>query len=408
MQTSYPREKVRVLLLEGVHPSAVRMFREHGYSQVESVTGALSENELCKMVKDVHLLGIRSKTQLTKKVLESADRLLAVGAFCIGTNQIDLPTATGLGIAVFNSPFSNTRSVAELVIAHCISLLRRIPEKSEAAHKGEWLKSHENCFEVRGKTLGIVGYGHIGSQVSVLAEGMGMQVIFYDVEPKLSLGNAQSVRSLDDLLRKSDIVTLHVPGGAGTKNLLNAARFAKMKKGATLINYSRGDVIDLEALAKAIRNGHILGAAVDVFPYEPKNNKEAFETPLQGLPNVILTPHIGGSTHEAQASIGLDVAGKLVQYLETGTSVGSLSVPPLTLPVQQDTHRILHIHANRPGVLGEINSKLSKLNVNILGQYLQTNERIGYVVTDMDKRTSSKALEALKKVKHTIRVRNLY
>ncbi|MEY4594942.1 MAG: phosphoglycerate dehydrogenase [Bacteroidota bacterium] len=408
MKTSYPKEKIKILLLESVHPASLRLLKNSGYVSVETVTGAMSEAELIKKVKDVHLLGIRSKTQLTSRVIEAADRLIAVGAFCIGTNQIDMDACTRKGIAVFNSPFSNTRSVAELVIAHCINLMRHVVEKSNAAHRGEWDKSSAGCFEVRGKTLGIVGYGHIGSQVSVLAETLGMHVAFYDIEPKLSLGNARPVRSLDELLKQSDIVTLHVPETAATKDLMNAQRLAKMKRGAFLINYSRGNVVDLLALRKTIDKGAISGAAIDVFPAEPKTNNDVFETPLQGLSNVILTPHIGGSTVEAQENIGLDVTSKLIQYLETGSSTGSLSVPALSLPVQHDTHRLLHIHANRPGVLGEINSKLSKLKVNILGQYLQTNTEIGYVVTDCDKNTAGKALEELQKVKHTIRVRNLY
>ncbi len=408
MRTSYPKEKIKILLLEGVHPASLRLLKDNGYANIETVTGALTEAELVRKVKDVHLLGIRSKTQLTAPVVEAAEKLIAVGAFCIGTNQIDMAACTKNGIAVFNSPFSNTRSVAELVIAHCINLMRRVVEKSNAAHNRVWDKSSEGCYEVRGKTLGIVGYGHIGSQVSVLAETLGMHVAFYDIEPKLSLGNARPVRSLDELLKQSDIVTLHVPETAATKDLMNAQRLAKLKRGACLINYSRGNVVDLNALRKCIAKGNIAGAAVDVFPVEPKTNRDAFETPLQGLSNVILTPHIGGSTVEAQENIGLDVTGKIIQYLETGSSTGSLSVPALSLPVQHDTHRLLHIHANRPGVLGEINSKLSKLKVNILGQYLQTNTEIGYVVTDCDRKTSGKALEELQKVKHTIRVRNLY
>lgn len=408
MNTSYPKEKIRILLLEGVHPAAIKLFRSAGYKNLESLTGSVSEQELIRKIKDIHLLGIRSKTQITREILNASEKLIGIGAYCIGTNQIDMETATEKGIAVFNSPFSNTRSVAELVIAHCVNLMRRVTEKNDAAHHGIWQKDSDRCFEIRGKTLGLVGYGHIGSQVSVLAETLGMQVVFYDIEPKLSLGNARPVRSLDELLKLSDIVTLHVPETASTKHLMNAARLSRMKKGSFLINYSRGNVVDLQAMRKAIEDGHLFGAALDVFPNEPKTNKDTFVTPVQGLPNVILTPHVGGSTLEAQENIGVDVATKLIQYLETGSSNGSLSVPPLSLPVQHETHRLLHIHRNLPGVLGEINSKLSKLNVNILGQYLQTNNRIGYVVTDCDKRTSSKALEELKKVKHTIRVRNLY
>ncbi|MFN8166172.1 MAG: phosphoglycerate dehydrogenase [Bacteroidia bacterium] len=406
--TSFPKEKIKVLLLEGVHPAAIRMFEEAGYTDLETAKGAMSEEDLLKRISQVHLLGIRSKTQLTKKVLDAGEKLLAVGAFCIGTNQIEMASAIDNGIAVFNSPFSNTRSVAELVIAHCINLMRRVFEKSEAAHKGLWLKDATESFEVRGKTLGIVGYGHIGSQVSVLAENMGMKVIFYDIEPKLSLGNAMAVRSLEELLQQSDIVTLHVPGLDSTKNLIDAKRLSQMKKGAMLINYSRGEVVDLDAVKESMEQNHLRGLAVDVFPYEPKNNQEKFVTPVQNVPNVIITPHIGGSTAEAQESIGIDVAGKLINFLESGSSTGSLSVPALSLPVQQDTHRLLHIHRNVPGVLSEINGLLSHMNVNILGQYLKTNNAIGYVVLDIDKNTSPGVLEELRKVKHTIRVRNLY
>ncbi len=406
--TTFPKEKIKILLLEGVHPASLKLFKDHGYTDIETISAALSDADLKKKISQVHLLGIRSKTQLTKEIIAAGSRLLGIGAFCIGTNQIDMNTAIENGIAVFNSPFSNTRSVAELVIAHCINLMRRVIEKNEAAHRGEWLKEASGSFEVRGKTLGIVGYGHIGSQVSVLAENMGMKVIFYDVEPKLSLGNASSVKTLDELLKQSDIVTLHVPGLTTTKNLINDQRLAKMKKGACLINYSRGDVVDIPAVKKSIESGKLGGFAVDVFPSEPKSNKDPFVSPLQGLRNVILTPHIGGSTAEAQENIGIDVAGKLISFLETGSTTGSLSVPALSLPVQYDAHRLLHIHKNVPGVLGEINGKLSHLNVNILGQYLKTNNQIGYVVLDVDKKTSAKAMEELKKVKHTIRVRELY
>ncbi len=395
-------------MLEGVHPAALKLFTEAGYENVEVSKGSLTEQELSKKIKDTHLVGIRSKTQLTGNVLKSAERLIGIGAFCIGTNQIDMNTATENGIAVFNSPFSNTRSVAELVIAHCINLMRRIFEKSQAAHVGKWMKDSSQSNEVRGKTLGIVGYGHIGSQVSVLAENMGMKVIFYDIEPKLSLGNAAPVKSLNELLEQSDIVTLHVPGLPTTKNLIDATKLKKFKKGSVLINLSRGDVVDLNAVKQTLSTGALRGFAADVFPEEPKDNSGKFETAVQGLPNVILTPHIGGSTEEAQESIGVDVANKLISFLETGSTTGSLSVPALSLPVQQDTHRLLHIHKNVPGVLSDINGLLSKLNVNILGQYLKTNAQIGYVVLDIDKNTSSKALEELKKVKNTIRVRSLY
>jgi D-3-phosphoglycerate dehydrogenase / 2-oxoglutarate reductase len=406
--TSFPKDKIKILLLEGVHPAALKLFHEHNYTNIEISKGALPENELLEKVSDVHLLGIRSKTQLNKKILDKASRLIGIGAFCIGTNQIEMNAAVENGIAVFNSPFSNTRSVAELVVAHCINLMRRTFEKSMAAHNGKWLKDSSNSFEVRGKTLGIIGYGHIGSQVSVLAENMGMKVIFYDVEPKLSLGNAMAVRTLNDLLSQSDIVTLHVPGLPSTINMIDKQQLEKMKKGSVLINYSRGDVVDLNAVKEAIISNHLGGFAVDVFPVEPKDNSEPFSSPVQTLPNVIITPHIGGSTLEAQENIGVDVANKLISFLETGSSNGSLSVPALSLPVQQDTHRLLHIHKNVPGVLSEINGLLSKMNVNILGQYLKTNSQIGYVVLDIDKNTSASVLEELRKVKNTIRVRNLY
>jgi D-3-phosphoglycerate dehydrogenase len=406
--TSFPKEKIKLLMLEGVHPSALKFFKEQGYNDIEIQNAAMSENELLEKIQDVHLLGIRSKTYLSEKILISAKRLLGIGAFCIGTNQIEMNAAIENGIAVFNSPFSNTRSVAELVIAHCINLMRRVFEKSEAAHKGKWMKDSADSFEVRGKILGIIGYGHIGSQVSVLAENMGMKVIFYDIEPKLSLGNAVPVKTLNELLELSDIVTLHVPGHSTTQNMIDESKLKKMKQGSVLINYSRGDVVAMDDVKDSLEKNHLRGFAVDVFPFEPKNNSELFSCPVQGIPNVILTPHIGGSTQEAQENIGLDVANKLVSFLETGSSTGSLSVPALSLPVQQDTHRLLHIHKNVPGVLSEINGLLSKLNVNILGQYLKTNPQIGYVVLDIDKNTSPNVLEELRAVKNTIRVRNLY
>jgi len=406
--TSYPKEKIKILLLEGIHPAGVELFRKAGYTDIETIPAALHEDELLKKIGDVHVLGIRSKTKLTAKVLAKAEKLLTAGCFCIGTNQVDMNAATEMGIAVFNSPFSNTRSVAELVIAETIMLMRRGFEKSSAAHKGQWLKDSKNCFEVRGKTLGIVGYGHIGSQVSVLAESIGLHVIFYDAEPQLSLGNAKPAKDLDELLSQSDIVTLHVPGNASTKNMMNEERIRKMKKGAVLINLSRGDVIDTPAIKKAIEDKHLGGVGVDVFPDEPESKDQPFISALQNLPNVILTPHIGGSTVEAQESIGIDGATKLISFVDTGSSVGSLSVPSLSLPVQHDAHRLLHIHKNVPGVLGEINGILSKMNVNILGQYLKTNEKIGYVVLDIDKETSSGVIDEMKKVKNTIRVRSLY
>lgn len=408
MLTSYPKDKVKILLLESVHPAAIQLFKSAGYTDIESLTGSVSEHELMERISKVHILGIRSKTQITDAVLQKADKLIALGAFCIGTNQIQMKAARSRGLAVFNSPFSNTRSVAELVIGLSIMLMRRVFEKSEGAHHGLWLKESQGCFEVRGKTLGIVGYGHIGSQVSVLAEALGMKVIFYDITSRLSLGNAEASRSLDDLLKKSDIITLHVPGTPDTRNLISAQRLKKMKPGAVLINLSRGDVMDVWAVKDAIEKKHLGGLAVDVFPEEPKSNKDLFASPLQGLRNVILTPHIGGSTMEAQESIGKDVAGKMIDFIESGSTDGSLTIPELSLPVLHDAHRILHIHKNVPGVLSEINGALSKMKVNILGQYLKTNEEIGYVVLDIDKRSSTKVMSVLKNVKNTIRTRSLY
>lgn len=407
-KTSYPKEKIKILLLEGVHPAAIDLFRKNGYTGIEAIKSSLSESDLISKIKNAHLLGLRSKTQLSAAVINKADKLLAAGAFCIGTNQIDMKAAVASGVAIFNSPYSNTRSVAEMVIGLSIVLMRKVPEKNALAHLGGWDKSSDGCYEVRGKTLGIIGYGHIGSQVSVLAESIGMKVIFYDIEPKLSLGNAVKVTSLDILLKNSDIVSIHVPGSNQTKNLIEATKIKKMKQGSVIINLSRGDVLDVKALKAALINKHLSGAGVDVFENEPQSNSDTFRNELQGFSNVILTPHIGGSTVEAQENIGIDVATKLINFLETGSSTGSLSVPPLSLPVQQDAHRLLHIHKNVPGVLSEINGILSGLKVNILGQYLKTNADIGYVVLDVDRKTSSKALGELQKVKHTIKVRQLY
>lgn len=406
--TSFPKEKINILLLEGVHSSAIDHFRKSGYANIESHSGSLTEKELLQKIGNVHLLGIRSKTQLTPSILAKADKLLAAGAFCIGTNQIDLSAARNKGVAVFNSPYSNTRSVAELVIGLSIVLLRRVIEKNQGAHLGRWLKEAKNCYEIRGKTLGIIGYGHIGSQVGIMAESLGMKVIFYDVQARLVLGNAIASKSLDDLLKKSDIITLHVPGTPETKDLINAARIKKMKAGAILLNLSRGDVMDVWAVKDAIEKHHLGGLAVDVFPIEPKSNNDLFASPLQNLPNVILTPHIGGSTVEAQENIGLDVASKLVSYMETGSTGGSLTIPDLNLPILHNAHRILHVHRNVPGVLSQINGLLAKMKVNILGQYLKTNEDIGYVVLDIEKKTSSKVIAELRKVKETIRARSLY
>ena len=406
--TSYPKEKIRILFLENISDVAVKNFRRYGYVQVDKISKALTEEQLINEIKDVHILGIRSKTQLTKNVLAAAKKLQAVGCFCIGVNQVDLKAATKNGVVVFNAPYSNTRSVAELVIGASIMLIRRIPDKNKAAHDGVWMKDAKGSYELRGKTLGIIGYGNIGSQVSVLAEGLGMKVIFYDVETKLPLGNAEDAKSLKELLNKSDVVTLHVPETTQTKNLINKTNLKFFKKGAILINYARGEVVDLVALRTAILEDNIGGAAIDVFPWEPENNGDHFQTPLQDCPNVILTPHIGGSTEEAQQNIGEDVSVKLFNYLEKGITFGSHTVPALALPPQEGSHRILHIHNNVPGVLSEINTQLSKYKINILGQYLKTNEDIGYVVLDVDKRLSAQALGLLKEVKATIKVRMLY
>ncbi|MDQ3635429.1 MAG: phosphoglycerate dehydrogenase [Acidobacteriota bacterium] len=407
-QTSYPRNKIKILLLENLSNSAVKEFEDNGYTNIEKLSKALSEADLCKKIKGVHIVGIRSKTQITKKILDAADKLLAIGCFCIGTNQVDLEAATKKGVAVFNAPYSNTRSVAELVIGLFVMLIRRISDKNIAAHNGTWLKDAAGSYELRGKTLGIVGYGNIGSQVSILAENLGLNVIYYDILTKLPLGNARQIKSLKELLKKSDIVTLHVPSTPETKNMFDAKMLKELKKGAIFVNYSRGDVVDLDVLKKFIKTEKISGAAIDVFPEEPKRNGDEFETVLQNLPNVILTPHIGGSTQEAQVSIGLDAASKLINYLELGTSTGSHTVPEVSLSPQNDTHRILHIHKNKPGVLSEINSDLSKNGINIVGQFLKTNEEIGYVILDIDRKLSKKAFEILKNIDGTIKTRMVY
>ena len=406
--TSYPKEKINILFLENISDVAVKYFNDKGYANVKKLNGALSEEQLIKEIKNVHLVGIRSKTKLTAKVLAAAEKLQAIGCFCIGINQVDLAAATSHGIAVFNAPYSNTRSVAELVIGSSIMLIRKIIDKNKAAHQGIWLKEATGSYELRGKTLGIIGYGNIGSQLSVLAEGLGMKVIFYDTETKLPLGNAESKKSLKEVVSLADIVSLHVPEIASTKNLINKNNLKFFKKGGILINYARGEVVDLDALAKSLSEGQIGGAAIDVFPWEPEKNGDKFTSPLQGLSNVILTPHIGGSTQEAQHNIGDDVSAKLFNYLEKGISFGSHTIPALSLPPQEGTHRILHIHRNVPGVLSEINTQLSKHKINILGQYLKTNDAIGYVVLDVDKSLSNNALALLRNVKDTIKVRMLY
>jgi D-3-phosphoglycerate dehydrogenase / 2-oxoglutarate reductase len=406
--TSYPKEKINILFLENISDKAVERFKQNGYASVRKINGALSEDELIKEIKNVHLLGIRSKTKITERILEAAAKLQAIGCFCIGVNQVNLKEATKKGIAVFNAPYSNTRSVAELVIGASIMLIRRIPDKNKAAHEGIWMKDAKGSFELRGKTLGIIGYGNIGSQLSVIAESIGMKVLFYDVETKLPLGNAISCKSLKDVVSNSDIISLHVPETKQTKNLINKNILKHFKKNSILINYARGEVVDLDALAKSLKDGDLSGAAIDVYPWEPEKNGDKFATPLQGLSNVILTPHIGGSTEEAQQNIGEDVSIKLFNYLEKGITNGSHTIPAIGLPPMEASHRILHIHKNVPGVLSEINTQLSKYNINILAQYLKTNDEIGYVVLDVDKRLSNQALKLLKEVKETIKVRLLY
>lgn len=407
-KTSYPKEKIKILFLENISEVAVKRFKAAGYSNVKIINGALSEAELISAIKDVHLLGIRSKTQITKKILDAAPKLQAIGCFCIGVNQVDLKAATKNGVVVFNAPYSNTRSVAELVIGASIMLIRKIVDKNKAAHAGIWLKEASGSYELRGKTLGIIGYGNIGKQVSVLAESLGMKVIFYDTETSLPLGNAEDRKSLKGVVSQADIVTLHVPELSTTKNLINKNLLKHFKQGSILINYARGEVVDLTALRIALLEGHLSGAAVDVFPGEPEKNGDRFTSPLQDLNNVLLTPHIGGSTQEAQQNIGEDVSIKLFNYLEKGISTGSHSIPALALPPQEGTHRILHIHENVPGVLSEINTQLSKHKINILGQYLKTNDAIGYAVLDVNKNLSKNALELLRHVKATIKVRMLY
>ncbi|MBU7573754.1 MAG: phosphoglycerate dehydrogenase [Hydrogenophaga sp.] len=406
--TSIDKKKIKFLLLEGVHPSAVEVLRAAGYSQIESLPGALPEDELKLRIADVHFLGIRSRTQLTAEVLAHAQRLAAVGCFCIGTNQVDLSAASARGVAVFNAPFSNTRSVAELVLAEAILLMRGIPEKNAVSHRGGWLKSASHSYEIRGKTLGIVGYGSIGAQLSVLAEALGMQVVFFDVVTKLPMGNARQVSSLADVLRQADVVSLHVPETAATQWMIGAAELALMKAEAVLINAARGQVVVIEALAEAIRQKRLLGAAIDVFPQEPRSNDDLFESPLRGLDNVILTPHIGGSTKEAQESIGVEVAAKLVKYSDNGTTTSSVNFPEVALPAHPGHHRLLHVHQNVPGVLSRINQVFSDNHINIAGQFLQTRGEVGYVVIDVDAAYSDIALARLLDVPGTLRCRVLF
>ncbi|MEH6346167.1 MAG: phosphoglycerate dehydrogenase [Bermanella sp.] len=405
---SLDKSKIRILLLEGVHQSALDTLESAGYTNIEYVKTALAGDELKEKIKDAHFVGIRSRTQLTEDVFAVAEKLIGVGCFCIGTNQVDLIAAAIRGIPVFNAPYSNTRSVAELVLAEAILMLRGIPEKSTVCHRGGWIKSAVGSYEIRGKNLGIVGYGSIGTQLSVLAEAMGMNVYFYDTVTKLSLGNAKQVESMDELLAISDIVSLHVPETADTKDMMAAEQFAKMKKGGLFINAARGTVVDIPALADAIKSGHLGGAAVDVFPAEPKGNKDEFVSELRGLDNVILTPHIGGSTQEAQANIGIEVGEKIGTYSDTGTSLSAVNFPQVSLPQHGEFHRILHIHKNVPGVLNAINTIFAENNINVLGQFLQTTADIGYVVIDVDKSAGKLALEKVKEVEGTIRARVLF
>ena len=408
IKTSTKKSLLKFLLLEGIHPSAVRVLKAAGYSNIESLPGALDGEALLAKIADAHFVGIRSRTQLTADVFAKANKLAAVGCFCIGTNQVDLNAARERGIAVFNAPYSNTRSVAELVLAEAILLLRGIPEKNAVAHRGGWLKSADNSYEIRGKTLGIVGYGSIGTQLSVLAEGLGMHVVFYDVVTKLALGNARQIPVLDDLLSVSDVVSLHVPELASTQWMMGTAQIAAMKPGSVLINASRGTVVEIGPLADALNAKKLLGAAIDVFPTEPSSNKEAFESPLRGLDNVILTPHVGGSTVEAQENIGVEVAEKLVKYSDNGTSTSSVNFPEVALPAHPGKHRLLHIHRNVPGVLQQINTVFGVNHINIASQYLQTHGDIGYVVIDIDAEHSDVALASLHDVTGTIRSRLLF
>lgn len=409
-KTSYPKQDIRVLLLEGVSQTAVETFKAAGYSQIEYHTKALPEDELKARIAEAHIVGLRSRTQLSADVLANARRLIAAGCFCIGTNQVDLDAAELAGIPVFNAPYSNTRSVAELVIAQTVMLLRGVPQKNAECHRGGWSKSAEGSHEARGKTLGIVGYGHIGTQVGVLAEAIGMHVIFHDIETKLSLGNARSAAGLQDLLERSDVVTLHVPETPATKDMFGAAQIAAMKRGAHLINASRGSVVDIDALAAALDSGQVGGAAVDVFPQEPKGNGDEFHSPLRGRDNVILTPHVGGSTLEAQDNIGIEVAAKLVRYSDNGSTLSAVNFPEVTLPGHDGSRRILHIHRNVPGVLSRVNDIFRERDVNIDGQFLRTDPKVGYVVIDVTatEEQATGLRDALAEIPGTLRTRVLY
>ncbi len=410
---SLAKDKIKILLLEGVHQSALEELKEKGYTNIEYIKTSLSNDDLIAKIADVHFIGIRSRTQLTDEVITHAKKLVAIGCFCIGTNQVDIKAAKKRGIPVFNAPFSNTRSVAELVLGEALLLLRGIPEKSAKAHRGEWLKSAVGSFEARGKTLGIIGYGHIGTQLGILAETLGMRVRFYDIETKLPLGNASQSSSLKSLLNEADVVSLHVPETPQTQYMIGKDQFTAMKKGAIFINASRGTVVDIEALAQALTDKKIAGAAIDVFPVEPKGNDDEFVSPLRGFDNVILTPHIGGSTKEAQENIGLEVASKLAKYSDNGSSLSAVNFPEVSLPEhslpgETGTSRLLHIHHNQPGVLTKINQAFAENNINIASQYLQTDSEIGYVVIDIESSDSAQALKALKAIDGTIKARILH
>ncbi|MFM5726866.1 phosphoglycerate dehydrogenase [Aeromonas veronii] len=405
---SLDKDKIKVLLLEGVHPNTVETFRAAGYTSVEYLKTSLSEEELTEQIRDVHFIGLRSRTQITEKVLDAANKLVAIGCFCIGTNQVELEAAQIRGIPVFNAPFSNTRSVAELVLGEILLLLRGIPEKNAKCHRGVWEKLANRSVEARGKKLGIIGYGHIGTQLGIIAESIGMKVYYYDIENKLSLGNAIQVPSMVELLNMSDVISLHVPETASTKNMIGAEQLRMMKPGAIFINAARGTVVDIDALADVIKSGHIAGAAIDVFPVEPKSNDEEFQSPLRGLENVILTPHIGGTTHEAQENIGLEVANKLVKYSDNGSTLSAVNFPEVSLPGHKGSSRLLHIHRNQPGVMNQINQIFAEEGINIAGQYLQTSSHIGYVVIDVETEHSEKALAKLKEINGTIRARILH
>jgi D-3-phosphoglycerate dehydrogenase len=404
---SYPKNRINVLLLENVHPVAVQLLKDEGFN-VETYHAAMTEDELCEKIRNVSVLGIRSKTQVTQRVLDEASRLMVIGAFCIGTNQIDLKAATRKGVAVFNAPFSNTRSVVELAIAEMIMLIRNIGDKSVKMHQGIWDKSAKGSFEVRGKKLGLIGYGNIGTQLSVIAESLGMNVLYYDTEEKLSLGNAVKCKTMQEVIEQADVISLHVDGRPSNKNLIGEREFGWMKPGVIFINLSRGHIVDIQALRENILSGKVAGCGIDVYPHEPASNDEEFQSELRGLPNTILTPHIGGSTLEAQQNIGNFVPAKIMDYINTGSTSNSVSFPNLTLPLLENAHRLIHIHENVPGILAKINHVLANHGINIVGQYLKTNETIGYVITDIDKQYDKDVIKELRGIEHTIKFRILY